>query len=81
MDKHLPEQSARERSMVARPVVHGAWIGAVLGLALSLLLRALLGPPERFLLKAVVIIGIVAAFGAFVGVLIEIRSRRRASTV
>jgi protein-S-isoprenylcysteine O-methyltransferase Ste14 len=48
----------------------GAWIGAVSGLALSLLLRVAKGAPPHFLAKTAMIIVIVAGFGAFVGVLV-----------
>ena len=61
-----------------RFAIHGAWMGALLGAGLSLLLRSLMGRPEHYAVKTAAIIAIVAGFGAFVGVLAEalVRARR-----
>ena len=73
-----PSPLKQTRATVTRFAVHGAWIGAILGLALSLLLRNVFGPPQHYLAKTIGIIAIVATFGGFVGVLTEafVRTRR-----
>jgi hypothetical protein len=79
MSEQFPEERVRQREAVRRFAIHGAWIGALFGTGLSLLLRSLLGRPEHYAVKTAVIIGIVAGFGAFVGVLSEALLRARGS--
>lgn len=67
MDEQLPK----------RFVFHGLWLGAVLGVALSLLLRRILGPPDHYVAKTVAIVVLIAGFSAFVGVLVDASRRKR----
>lgn len=75
---NLQTPTAPPHGTVWRFAVFGAVIGVVLGVALTLLLRSMFGPPQHYVFKSVAIVGIVAGFGGFVGVLAEafIRSRR-----
>lgn len=60
-----------EHHRVSRAVRIGAAVGALGGLALVLLLHSLRGAPENFLPKAIAVVFLIAAFGAFVGVMIS----------
>lgn len=60
-----------ELHRVSRAAQIGAAIGAVAGIALVFLLRSFRGAPDNFLPKAIAVVFLIAAFGAFVAVMIS----------
>jgi hypothetical protein len=71
MSDRRPTDGPHAEALLKRFATYGAIFGAAVGVALTALLRSTVGQPENFMIKTVVVVLIVAGFGAFVGVLVQ----------